>query len=109
MKKIILTVLLFAISTLSGHINAATQDTGNINRLFVDGGGSVGITLNSGYPNSKNAGECPGSNGFAGVSGSAPDILRSTLLAAKAADQSITVIISGCLGGWYKINEVYVN
>lgn len=105
----------FVISILgSGSIFAApyVQDTGKIKNLYVSVGGNIAIQLDNGFPNSSSGGQCTTAsiNSFGGNVVADP-IFKSTLLAAKAAQQTITVTVQGCEanGAWFKIIDVYVN
>ena len=112
--KLIIAIAAISLSVSSFYTFAApyTQDTGKIKTLFVSASGAVAITLDTGYPNAKSGGQCATAGDFAGVSSVDP-VLKSALIAAKAAQQPITVTISGCEpssgNGWYKIGDVYIN
>ncbi len=88
---------------------AYTSDTGKITILFTDGGNNLAVQFDNAFPNAKSSGQCPTANGFAGIIGDYP-LMKSTLLAAKAANQTVTLTIDGCeaSGNWYKIINVYV-
>ncbi len=104
-KKILMVVSLF----LSLSINAAnySQDTGTVSKVYVSPSGSIALLLNNGYPNAVSSGQCAGSNGWAGVT-NADGAFKSVILAAKTSGQKLTVTINGCEGGWFKIQDLYL-
>jgi hypothetical protein len=101
--------ILLSMALLSGLTHAAAGDTGVISELYVDNTGAVAIKLKEGFTNSVNGEECTTSNGWAGVTIDAPE-LKSALLAAKATNSTVTVIIDGCAanGAWFKLRAAYV-
>lgn len=109
-KKIIFAVTIFSVVFLESMAIAApyTQDTGKIKTLFVSAGGAIAITLDGGFPNARTGGQCAAANDFAGFATADP-ALKSALIAAKAAQQSITVTVAGCSGGWFNIADIYIN
>ena len=86
-----------------------TQDIGKIQKLFVSADGSVAFTLSSGFKNAIADNQCPAAKDYAGLLSTADPIIKSTILAAKAAQQTITVTIIGCHVGWFKIADVYID
>lgn len=113
MKKLL--QLLFVLSSVAVCLpvaGASSLDTGKVKVFYASGAGAIGVILDSGYPNAQSSGQCVTANdGGWGGSTTADPILKSTLLAAKASQQSVTIVIQGCeMGGnWYKITDVYVN
>lgn len=110
MKKVSHVLAAFAIFCLSGiSLSAsASQDIGKISTIFVSTSGDIAITLTGGFPNATESNQCFGYKEYAGIPASADPAFKSTLLAAKAAQQTVRVIISGCQGGWFKIVGIYV-
>jgi hypothetical protein len=67
--------------------------------------------LNGGYPNAVRMSECATANGYAGLSADAGNKdMKASLMMAKAAGQSVRIVIQGCEAGgaWYKIVSVYI-
>jgi len=88
------------------------QDTGKIKNLYITATGNMAIQLDNGFPNSIADGQCATANGVSwGGNVTADAAFKSALLAAKAAQQKITVTVQGCeaSGAWFKIIDVYVN
>lgn len=99
---------LFAVMLLvmSSSVFAAGE-RGIISELYADADGNIAVKFENGFPNAEKENKCPNYKGWAGNRNVAP-ILKSTLLSAKASRSTITLAISGCDGGWLKINAVYV-
>lgn len=112
MKKIkarlINSLLLGAMICDVAHAAPYTQDAGKIKTFYANASGGFALQLDVGFPNAQAGGQCTTNNGWAGNSTADP-ILKSTLLAAKASQQTVNVTIQGCDGSWYKIIDVYVN
>ncbi|MDW6005373.1 hypothetical protein [Vibrio mangrovi] len=104
-KKVLLIGALF----FSTYGNAASysQDTGSVSQVYVSPSGSIALLLQGGYPNAVSSRQCPSSNGWAGVS-NADGAFKSVILAAKTSGQKLTVTINGCEGGWFKIQDLYL-
>ena len=102
MKYLLATVLLIMSSSVF-----AGGERGIISELYADADGNIAVKFEGGFPNAEAANKCPNYTGWAGNRAVAP-ILKSTLLSAKASRSTITLAISGCDGGWLKINAVYV-
>lgn len=86
-----------------------TQDTGKITRVYVNPTGSISIQLEGGFTKANEGNQCQSNNGWAGHKNADP-VLKSAILAAKAANQSVTVTIEGCEGAsWLKIKDMYIN
>lgn len=87
-----------------------TQDIGKITSIYVNAGGTLAITLDNAFANARSGGQCPTANGYGG-NALADAAFKSALLAAKTAQQTVTVTVQGCEanGHWYKIIDVYVN
>jgi hypothetical protein len=113
MKVKFASVLLLSIfGAVAANAAPYVQDTGKIKNLYVSAGGNVAIQLDNGFPNSANGGQCSTANiSSFGGNVTADPVFKSALLAAKAAQQSITVTVQGCeaSGAWFKIIDVYVN
>ena len=97
-----------------GDVSAATytQDTGKIKNLYVSASGNIAIQLDNGFPNAASGGQCTTANlNSFGGNAIADPVFKSTLLAARAAQQTLTVTVQGCEanGAWFKIIDVYVN
>lgn len=95
---------------LSSAVLAAspwTQDTGKITEIYVNASGSVAFRMDVPFQNAISDGQCPSSNGWAGHAAADP-VLKSAILAVKAAKQTVTVTISGCEGGWFKVASIYI-
>lgn len=112
MKKTIKIFVGVCVLCLSGFIHSATptlsQDIGKISTLYVSIDGDMAFILTGGFPNAIATGQCPGNNGHAGLLTTADPAFKSAILAAKAAQQTVRVTISGCLGGWFKVMDIYV-
>lgn len=87
-----------------------SSDKAKISTLFVDTSGSIAITLSNDFSAARTQNQCPSANGFAGHTNADP-IMKSALLAAKAADKEVTVVTSGCTAGdhWFNIIALYVH
>lgn len=85
-----------------------TQDIGKIKTVFVSVGGDIAITLSGGFPNAVAGGQCTAARDYAGVTTAVDPAFKSTLLAAKAAQQTVRITVAGCVGSWFKILDVYV-
>lgn len=120
MKKLVKNSALLSIAaiflycSMAEAASAYKQDTGIITSLYVTTSGAIAIKLNNGFPQSYGDGQCAGAslNGFGGNSSITDPLMKSVLLTAKAAQQSITVTVVGCDSGntnWFKITDVYVN
>jgi L-serine deaminase len=85
---------------------------GKIKNLYVSVNGNIAIQLDNGFPNSASGGQCATANiNSFGGNVTADPAFKSALLAAKAAQQSISVTVQGCeaSGAWFKIIDVYIN
>lgn len=107
----ILTLLLFTFVGLSNGANSASysEDTDVVTQVYANPAGSIALRLKDGFSAANKAQQCPGNNGFAGLSGDdvAP-IIKSIILAAKVSGQPLTVITEGCNGSWLKILSVHL-
>ncbi len=110
MKFKFVALLILVIGSENSFSASYTQDTGKITSLFVNVSGTVAITLDSAFVNAKSGSQCPTANGYGGNAAADP-AFKAALLAAKAAQQTVTVTVQGCeaSGAWFKIIDVYVN
>lgn len=101
---------LFITTLFSVHSYAAalSADTGTVERVFASTEGSIAVRLNGGFPQANADNQCPGNNGWAGIQVS-DGVIKSTIIAAKASGQTLTVITNGCEDGWLKIKHLYLN
>jgi|GEM_PF-989223 len=109
--KFSLILVLSMFGSLGTSAAPYVQDTGKIKTLYVSTNGNVGVQLDTGFPNSANDGQCATANANSfGGNLTADPAFKSALLAAKAAQQTITVTVQGCeaSGAWFKIIDVYV-
>jgi hypothetical protein len=105
-------LVLSVFGSLSAIAAPYVQDTGKIKNLYISTSGNVGIQLETGFPNSASGGQCATANANSyGGNVTADPAFKSALLAAKAAQQTITVTVQGCeaSGAWFKIIDVYIN
>ena len=109
-NSIVATLTILSANTFAA--SAYIQDTGKIKTLYVNASGGVAIQLDTGFAKANIDGQCPAvsPHGFGGNI-TADATFKSALLAAKAAQQTISVTIQGCeaSGAWFKIIDVYVN
>ena len=100
---------LFAVLLLVMTSSAAFAggEEGVISELYADADGNIAVKFEGGFPTAEVANKCPNYKGWAGNRNVAP-ILKSTLLSAKSSGSTVILAISGCDGGWLKINAVYV-
>lgn len=110
MKKVISVLAAITMLCLPGISFSApfSQDIGKISTIFVSTNGDMAIILTGGFPNAVATNQCSGYKEYAGISTTADPAFKSALLAAKAAQQTVRVTVSGCLGGWFKILDVYI-
>lgn len=101
-------IILFIGCVFSSLALAYSQDTGTISRVYVSPAGAIAFKLESGFPKAIETNQCANSNGWAGLDSSAP-VLKSAILAAKAAGNTVTATIEGCEGTWFKIKDIYIN
>lgn len=110
--KLALAFILFVVGALYANAAPYVQDVGKIKNLYVGVDGRIAIQLDKGFPNSASGGQCATANinSFGGNLAAEP-VFKATLLAARAAQQTITVTVQGCEsnGAWFKIVDVYVN
>ncbi len=105
MKKILIFI---GICILSAKSYSGGHATGTIKELFVVETGSFALKLNEGFKSELVSSECPTYNGYAGNANADP-ILKSTILAAFAANHNVRLCINGCQGSsWLKITCAYV-
>lgn len=104
MKYLGVALLVFFSSLSYGY----SSDSGKVTRVFATAGGAFAVQIKGGFHNAIANSECVTNNGWAGHS-SADPVLKSGILAAKASNQSITVITEGCNGSWLKIRSIYIN
>jgi hypothetical protein len=108
-------ILLLVLSVFCSTKSVAApyiQDVGKIENLYLSANGNIAIQLENGYPNATSDGQCSTANlNSFGGNLTADPAFKSALLAAKAAQQTITVTVQGCEAGgaWFKIIDVYVN
>jgi hypothetical protein len=108
-KFVLLMVVLLGSNTFSA---AYVQDAGKIKTLFVSSSGNIAVQLENGFPNSNAGGQCATANlNSFGGNVTADPVFKATLLAAKAAQQNVTLTVQGCEAGgaWFKVIDVYVN
>lgn len=82
-------------------VSSYAQDTGRIGKLYVSASGNMVFQLEGGFPNARTDGQCPTASldSYAGNINSGPTF-KSTILAAKAAKQTLIVTTQGCdVGG----------
>jgi len=97
--------LFVVLFTCSNCVSASHAD-GTISELFVDQDGAVALKLHEGFKADLVSAECPDYNGFAGNTNADP-AMKSSLLAAFAADHKVRLCITGCQGSWLKITCIY--
>jgi len=86
---------------------AYTQDTGKVTKVFADQSGNFAIQIDGGFVNARNMFGCNAAV-FAG-GGPVDPAMKAIILTAKAAGTSVTVTLEGCIGGWFKMTDVYGN
>ena len=84
-----------------------STDTGKVSKFYTNEAGYVAVQLNGGFPNANAANECNGNGGWAGTY-NGDNMLKSTLLSASASGATISLVTSGCVGAWLKVNSIYV-
>jgi hypothetical protein len=107
MKKL----LILAICLIPLKSFAYTQDSGKITNIFVSPTGSIAFKVNNGregIPNAVAVYSCSSGGGWIGHN-SADPVLKSAVLAAKAANMDIVITIEGCEGDWFKVKDMYIN
>ncbi|BDU40662.1 hypothetical protein VINI7043_05025 [Vibrio nigripulchritudo ATCC 27043] len=102
-------LLLSASLSFLGSASAASysQDTNTVKKVFANPNGAIALQLDGGFPNAIRANQCSRNNGWAGLSKS-DDVIKSTILTAKASGMKLTVTIEGCEGSWFKIKDLYL-
>ena len=102
-------VVVFVIGCLaSGFAYSYSQDTGKISRIFVNPAGAIAFKLEHGFPKAVETNQCSTNNGWVGL-GSSDPVVKSAILAAKAAGDTVTATIDGCEGTWFKLKDIYIN
>ena len=103
--KFLYTLLLLVMTSSAAYGGGGEE--GIISELYADADGNIAVKFAGGFPKAEAANKCSNYTGWAGNRNVAP-ILKSTLLAAKSSGSPVILAISGCDGGWLKINAVYV-
>jgi hypothetical protein len=119
--KSVLQLSLAAACTLASAAASASYsaDTGSINTIWITPTGGFAFLIEGGFSNAASSGQCPAAasgSGFASfelppstdvVGNQRAALLKSAVVAAKAAKQTVKVIIQGCNGGHFLVKEVY--
>ncbi|CAK3815776.1 MULTISPECIES: hypothetical protein [Vibrio] len=102
-------IFLLIITLFSVHSYATTLsvDSGKVERIFASTEGSIAVSINGGFPQANADKQCPGNNGWAGINVS-DGVIKSTIIAAKASGQTLTVVTGGCEDSWLKIKHLYL-
>ena len=100
--------LIITLFSIHSHAETFSADTSKVERIFASTEGSIAVRLNGGFPQANADKQCPGNNGWAGIVVS-DGVIKSTIIAAKASGQTLTVVTNGCEGDWLKINNLYLN
>lgn len=112
MKNKFVLLMVMLLSSVNVFSVAYIQDTGKIKTLYVSSSGNIAVQLENGFPKSNADSQCAtaNSNSFGGNVAADP-VFKATLLAAKAAQQNVTLTVQGCEAGgaWFKVIDVYVN
>lgn len=112
MKKLILLLGIFVSQhCLAAEIVSTTppEVKGTISELYVNDGGGIALQLTGGITASFLNSVCATNNGYIGHSHPDP-VLKSALLAAFAANQTVKICLSKCDDNlaWVKSSCVYV-
>ncbi len=79
---------------------------GTISEVYTSATGKIAIRLKEGF-SAEGISECPGNNGYAGLSASADSVIKSNILSAYASGYQVMLTLSGCNGSWINISAVY--
>ena len=106
MKNLFVVIGLFLMS--SKAFAGYSQDSGEVTRVYVTPHGAIAFQLKNGFPNANSTNQCPGNNGWAGLSTS-DSVLKTVIITAKSSGQTLTVALEGCNGDWFKIKSIFLN
>ena len=107
-------IALCAVTILGSTAAYAAADSGKIVEVYAHPSGQMALRLDGGVPNSNATNNCGHTGGassqFAGVTSTDASSIKSAILAAKAANSTVTLVTLGnCIGAWIKIEAMSIN